>query len=260
MTWAERRKLTYIGALLLVVGGVSFLAIRNALSTPPTCFDGKRNGGESGVDCGGSCTFYCRNELSEPRVRWVRTFPVTQGVVHAVAYIEHSYPTAAARKVNYIFKLYDQKNTLITERTGSTFLGPMGTSAIVETIIPVGNEVPATARFSFTTPTPWEKIPSVFSQVVIKTDRTLLEQYAGGTRLSVTLENTSEYSYTDIDLVAILYDKNGNAITASKILVPSLDAKSNKVVYFTWPIGVPRDLVQRIEVIPRFNPFTAQKP
>jgi hypothetical protein len=259
MTWAERRKLTYMGSIFIIVGGVAFLALRSVLSTPPTCFDGKRNGRESGIDCGGACTFYCKNELAEPKVRWVRTFQVTPGIVHAVAYIEHSYPTAAARKVDYQFKLYDQKNTLITERSGSTFLGPMGTSALVETLIPVGSAVPALTRFSFTTPVPWEKIPGQFSQVVIKTDRSLLEPYSGGTRLSVTVENTSHFAFENMELVAILYDKNDNAITASKVLVPTLGAATSKVVYFTWPFAIDRDSVVRTEVIPRFNPFTAKE-
>jgi hypothetical protein len=136
MTWAERRKLTYLLLILIIVGGSAFLAIRNAVTVEPTCYDHKRNGDETGVDCGGGCTFYCRNELPEPKVLWVRSFKITPSMMHAVAYIEHTAPTAAARLVQYQFKIYDDKNTLIAERTGSTFLGPMGKTAIVETLIP----------------------------------------------------------------------------------------------------------------------------
>jgi hypothetical protein len=257
MNWAERRKLTYALVVLLVIGGVSFMVIRNAVHVEATCADSKRNGSEVGVDCGGGCAKYCKNELAQPKIRWSRTFEITPGIVHAVASIEHSYPGAAARQVRYLFKIYDNKNTLITEREGSTYIGPMGQTAIVETIVPVGNVAPALTRLVFLEPVPWEKIASNFSSATIKTDRTLIERYDGGTRLTVTLENTSRYSFTNMDTVAILYDNNQNAITVSKILVPSLPAEGKQTVYFTWPFAINTE-ISRIEIIPRINPFTAK--
>lgn len=256
MTWAQRRKLVYLTSFLLVIAGVLSLVVHNATKVTPTCYDGKQNQGEVGVDCGGPCTFYCPNELADPKIRWVRTFQVRPGVVHAIAYIEHSYPTAGARTVRYSFKLYDDKNTLITERIGSTFLGPMGRTAIVETLIQTGNVTPAITRFSILPPLPWEKIPVDFSQIVIKTDRTLLEPYPGGTRLTATIENTARYSFSNLDVVAVLYDKDDNAITTSKAYVASLPGEASQIVYFTWPFTMPAPIM-RIEIIPRFNPFTA---
>lgn len=257
MTWAERRKLTYVLLIIIIVGGTVFLAIRNAVNVEPTCYDKKRNGDEVGVDCGGSCAFYCPSELPPPKVLWTRVFKVTPSVAHAVAYIEHSSPSAAARFVQYQFKVYDDKNTLLAERTGSTFIGPMGKTAIVETLIPVGNVEPSLTRFSFVSDVPWEKIPQTFSSIVIKTDRNYLERYSGGTRLTATLENTSRYEFSKVDVVAMLYDRNGNVITSSKVLVPELEAESSKTIYFTWPFKI--DHAVRTEIIPRFNPFTAKE-
>lgn len=264
MTWAARRQLLYFFYLIVVVGIIAFLVIRNATHMEPTCYDGKRNGDEVGIDCGGACTFYCRDELQEPKLRWRRFFEVAPGLVHAVAYIEHSYPSAAAQTVPYTFYLYDEKNNLITARSGTTYLGPMGRSAIVETLIPVGNSVPSVARFEFSNPIPWEKISGSFSQAVIKTDRTLLESFATdasgsvGTRLTATLDNQSRISFEDIDVVAILYDKNDNAIAVSKSVLSSLKAQESATVYFTWPTRLDKDTV-RVEVIPRINPFTSTR-
>lgn len=223
----------------------------------PTCFDGKKNGGESGIDCGGSCLQYCPYELEQPKIRWVRSFEVSPGVVHAVAYIEHSYPGAAARRATYQFKLYDEKNSLITERVGEAVIGPMGRTALIETLIPTGNSSVASTRFSFIAPVPWEKISSEYAQVVIKTDRTVLENFNGGTRLTATVENKSRNSFTAMDIAVLLYDKNGNTITVSKTVLPSLQALDTAVVYFTWPSVIPLQSVSRIEIIPRINPFTA---
>jgi len=259
MVWAQRRKMTYMGGVLLFFGVIGLLIFRKVTNVAPTCFDHKQNGAEVGIDCGGGCLQYCPNELSDPKVRWARSFVVTPGIVHAVAYIEHSYPASSVRKAQYVFKLYDAKNSLIVERQGSTYLGPMGRTAIVETLIPVGNIDIARTQFSFVPPLPWERTSPTFSQVVIKTDRSVLENYTGGTRLTVTLENLSRYSFDALDTVAILYDTADNAITASKIVVPHIDAEGKVVIYFTWPQKIDTASVGRIEVIPRFNVFASTK-
>lgn len=182
---------------------------------------------------------------------------MTNTVAHAVAYVEHNNTSAGAQLVGYTFKLYDDKNTIVAERNGTTFIGPMGRTAIVETLIPTGNVHIARTTLTFAEPIIWEKIPGGFSQVVIKTDRTLLEHSDNGTRLTATLENTARYNFLNVDTVAILYDKDDNAITASKILVPNVPALASKIVTFTWPFAMPAE-VARTEIIVRFSPFTAQ--
>jgi len=258
MTWSQRRQFLYISSFFFVVAVVAFILIRNATHVEPTCFDRRKNADEVGVDCGGRCVFYCKNELAAPTVRWERFFEVTPGIVHAVAYIEHSYPTAAVKEVPYVFKLYDAKNNIVTERTGTTYIGPMGRSAIVETLIPVGNIAPAIARFSFTGDIVWEKIPVSFSQIVIKTDRYVLEADGNLTRLTATLENLSRTAFSDMEVVAILYDKNDNAIAVSKALLKQLPSQGTKIVYFTWPDAKLKKETMRVEVLPRTNPFKAQ--
>ena len=256
MNWAQRRKLLYVMGVLLVLSVALGLVVRQATKVAPTCYDRKQNQGEVGPDCGGPCTFYCVNELAEPKVRWKKAFEIRPGIVHAVAYIEHTYPTAAARQIRYNFKLYDDNNTLIADRNGSTFLGTMGRTAIVETLIQTGNVKPSLVRFTILPPLPWEKIPVSYSQIVLKTDRTLLESLSDSTRVTATVENTSRVSFRDVDVVAILYDKDDNAVTVSEALLLSLPGESSQTLSFTWPFVMPVPIV-RIEIIPRTNPFTS---
>lgn len=260
MTWAAKRKLAYgsvtIGVLALVAG----FFIHKYTTVPPTCYDNKKNGDETGVDCGGSCNFYCINELSNPKVRWVRAFQIVPGVYHVLAYIEHSNPAASAETVSYDFKLYDENNTLIAERPGTTFIGPFGKSAIVETLVRTGSFVPAVTRFEFTSPIKWGKISPEFAKIVINTDKRVFDTSAkDSTRLIATLENKSRFGFIDMDTVAILYDTDDNAITAVKILVPELGPLESKTVYFTWPFKITQQ-IGRVEIIPRINPFTTTVP
>lgn len=257
MTWSQRRQFTYISGFMAVVIVASYLVIHSATKTTPTCFDGRKNGDEVGVDCGGVCAFYCKDELGVPKVRWVRYFDVAPGLIHTIAYIEHSYPQAAAQKINYHFDIYDAKNNLIKTQPGSTYLGPLGRTAIVETLVPVGNTVPSIARFSFDGQIFWEKIPAEYAQAVIKTDRYLLEPFEHGTRLIATLDNQSRYEFKDMDVVAILYNKDDNAIAVSKSVLKDLPARSATTLYFTWPEPLKNETA-RVEVLPRINPFTSQ--
>lgn len=260
MTWAERRKLFYIFITLLIIGGLAYFVYVRYISVPPTCFDGRKNGDELAVDCGGSCALYCPIQVTNPKVLWARTFPMTQTVSHAIAMIEHNNITAAARQVEYTFTLYDEKNNVITERTGKTFIGVVGRTAIVETLIPTEGVSVARTTLRFSEPIAWEKIPLVFSQAVVTADRFFVEEYSygvdnrRGTRLSATINNESEYIFSNFDAVAILYDKAGNALTTSKVLIPQIAAKSKRDILFTWPFSV-SNLVDRVEVIPRINPF-----
>lgn len=257
MNWAQRRKLAYLSGVILFFVAVGAFVYYKATSVTPTCFDGKKNGGESGIDCGGACYQYCPNELNNPKIRWSKPVIIKPGLSHAIAYIEHSYPTAASRNMKYSFKIYDDKNTLITERFGNTFLGPMGRTAIVETLIETGNLTPAVARLSFLPNLPWEKIPIEFSEVIIKSEKTLLEPFLGGTRLTATIENEARITFQDLDVVAILYDRDDNAITVSKSVLKLLPGLESRTIYFTWPENLV-EKVSRVEVLPRFNPFSAK--
>ncbi len=253
---------------MLFFGIIAFIIIHKATAVAPTCFDHKQNEGELGVDCGGPCNNYCSYQLADPTVEWVRVFPVTPGIVDAVAYVKDTYPVAASQKVNYEFKLYDANSTLIADRTGSTFIGPAGNTAIVETLIPIGNATVSIARFSFADPIQWQKISPNFLQVVINTDQSSVETFQDGTaliagqpqqvntRLTAVLQNQSRYNFFNTDVVALFYDKAGNVITASKVLVPNVPALQSTTVYLTWPYPV--NNIARIEIIPRTNPFTAQ--
>ncbi|MES2225030.1 MAG: hypothetical protein V4478_03525 [Patescibacteria group bacterium] len=256
MNWAQRRKLTYIALVVAFFGIIAFGIYYKVSSAPVSCTDNRKNGDEQGVDCGGSCNMYCPNQLANPVVQWVRAFPVTPGVVQAVAYIQHSNPTSAARAVNYEFKLYDENNNILATRTGTTYLGTAGNSAIVESLIQVSGTV-SVARFAFTSPAIWQKVSPLFSQAVILTDRNSTERFDGNTRLTAILQNKSRLNFSNMEVVAIFYDKDGNAITASKAVLPSLPALQSSTAYFTWPYPV--NGIARTEIIPRFNPFTTEE-
>jgi hypothetical protein len=254
--WSAKRQLLYLSAVVAI--GLIFVAVmivRN-IDTTPTCFDGKQNGEEESVDCGGACQLVCTESARNVIVRWVRPFQVTDDVYHVAAFIENQNIEAGVRSVRYRFRLYDDNNIIIGERIGETFIGPNQRSVIFEPSVTTGNRVPTRAFFEFLEPAVWVTTSLQWSTANLLIKNRLLENEDTTPRLIAELENITLGSIFDIEVVALLFDEHDNAITASRTIVPQLGPNSTQQLFFTWPEPLIRPAV-RVEVIPRVNVFSS---
>ncbi len=256
LSWSSKRQLTIAGIVLGAMALVVFLVVRSAVSETPTCFDQKQNGTERGVDCGGSCVLYCKNELVPVAVKYSRTFPVTSTVSSAVAYVENQNSDAAISRIQYQFKLYDEEQRFIGERNGETYIGLTGPAAIFEGGIQVGSRVAKSVRFSFTSEPYWQRPDSRASQIVLLGEGGVLSNSDTRPKLSGTVRNTSSlYSARDVEVVGIVYDVEGNAVGVSRTVIPGIAPGEVVPVTFTWPTPFSSAGV-KTELLPRFNPLT----
>lgn len=232
ISWSTQRKITYasIGvalALLLVVVPLFFFFYKT-----PSCFDGSKNGDETGVDCGGSCQLLCSFETIDPVVVWSRAFKITPGIYSAVAYIENPNINSQAT-VGYEFKLYDKNNTLIGTRNGRGFLPKNKVFAIFEPNISTGTSTPARVTFQFTEKPVWSRNLMPAPDIAVTEKRLTSELIKP--RIDATIENRSDTPQGKIETVAIVYDDKENAIGASRTFVDSLEPRQSADVVFTWP-------------------------
>jgi len=221
-------------------------------SIPPSCFDGKQNGDESGVDCGGSCALICADQAHAPTLLWSRAFRTGPSSYTAAAYIENNNPGAGAKAVQYSFQLFDANNQLIVERDGMMDLPPVVDIPIIETGINTGTRAVARTLFAFSATPVWQKIPQ---QNYIIPTIAQPSHNADYTSLSATINNNAFADAPNITVAAILYDAGGVARAASKSVM-SVPARSSAPVIFTWPAGieVPQGPVVKAEisVLPSF--------
>src|SRR3989338_7543276 len=124
MTWALKRQLSYIGILILFFGIFAFLIIYPGSKETPTCFDGRQNGTETGVDCGGTCARACLFESGQVSVRLARAFEVIPGRYNAVAYLTNHNKNLSAGRVKYQFRFADKDNVYLGRREGYTYIPP----------------------------------------------------------------------------------------------------------------------------------------
>ncbi|MDO8510330.1 MAG: hypothetical protein Q7S15_01770 [bacterium] len=247
-SWATRNKLKYLSILLgflLVVIGVPLFFI---LTSPPSCSDGKRNGGESGTDCGGSCIKLCPAETPEPIVLWQRFFKVAPGVYSVAAYVENINSSAEVKSVGYSFKLYDSNNILVTERRGRTFIPPHKIFTIFEGGIGTEERLPTRAIFQFTESFDWERSEYIDPPIEIKNK--VIRNETTAPRVEVTVYNPTVRTLSLLEVVAIVYDTSDNAIGVSRTIIDELESNDEHTIAFTWPAPF-AGAVARVEILHR---------
>ena len=237
--WAFWRRVQYATGLatffLLVVGWVYMMYFHAA----PTCFDGKQNGEEHGVDCGGRCTHLCAFEVKKPTVKWARSFRVTDGQYNAVAYIENTNRSAASPEVPYTFSLHD-KDGLIVERSGTTILPPDSVYPVFESRIDTNGRVPTQTFLKLGEITKWVKAETGPEQFTVQS-RTLTGADVRP-RLESKIYNNSLTPVKEVEIIATIFDTRGNALTSSRTFIDDFQPRQTKTAVFTWPEPIAKTL------------------
>ncbi len=258
MNWALKRQVFGLIIFLGVLGVFGFFIIYPFLNIEPSCTDGRQNGTETGVDCGGMCVRACIEDTDPVSILWSRAFKVVPGRYNAVAYIENHNQNKAVNKINYRFRFADENNIYIGKRDGSTFIPPSGNFAVFEPAVDLGNSIPVYTTFEFTEVPVWGQVTEEkIDQLKILVSRIELEGEDTSPRLSATIKNNSLFAIPDVDVVAILYDELGNAVSVSQTYIEALAGEEVRDVHFTWPELFSAKVVTK-EIIPMFNVFSAQ--
>ncbi len=226
-----------------VVGILAFMVLivvyQTLFSAPALCTDGKQNGTEHGVDCGGPCSLLCTTEARVPVVSWARAFETAPQTYTAAAYIQNNNLGAGARRVGYSFQLFDEENKLVVERTGVADLPPVPTVPIIESGINVGHRTVSRALFAFSSEPVWVKAGALprltLSGQKLATD---------ASRLEATVSNDS-FADVRASVVAVLFDGEGVARAASRSTA-TVPARSSTPIVFTW--GSPASDIVRGEI------------
>ena len=255
MSWARRKQLKYLAIVFGVFLLIVFWIIRPIIFKAPTCTDGKQNGDETGIDCGGSvCLQICSSDTSKPVIVWNRAFNVTGNIYNLVAYAENPNKSAAVANANYEFKVYDTNNRLIGVRDGSTFIPPNKQFVVFEPRFSSGQSQIKSVSFDFIPPFIWVKKQPTANILPIKIGRVVYKENTDGEVLTAIVNNESIYNMPGFDTIAILYDENGNAVNVSKTTVSGLNSNSSAPLFFTWPEIFKKSPV-RNDILTQINPF-----
>jgi hypothetical protein len=235
MSWATKRQLKYFIIFAIFVAFIIFLVILPMFFEDVTCFDGKKNGDERGVDCGGSCLLMCKSDITEPVVLWSRAFSILENNYNIVALIENRNKNSGVALASYEFKMYDTENKLLGSRQGQTFIPPNQQFAVLESRFHSGQSKIKTVTFEFIEPLVWIKKEPTLQVLKITAENINFYTNPDNSSLSAIIENNSIYDIPEFEVIAILYDTNRNAINVSKTSRGKLLSGSKSPVVFTWP-------------------------
>lgn len=255
MSWASRRQFKYFSIFFLVVAFILFIIIYPLIFKDPTCADGKKNGDESGVDCGGSCSTMCMEEVSKPVVLWSRAFKVVNNNYNLVAFVENRNKTSGVVEAPYEFRIYNTDNKLIGRKEGKTFIPPNQQFAVFESRFDAGQESIKSVTFEFTDEMSWVKKFPIVQLLPITVKDISLNNNTDTPTLQATVVNDSVYPVSEFDVIAILYDENKNAINVSKTHKSGLQKGSKMQITFTWPESLLKSPVTK-DVLISINPFS----
>lgn len=247
MSWAQRRKATYLGGLLLVFIVVLILILISFLNKKATCSDGIKNQAEVGIDCGGPCTNLCRAEYVDPNIVWVRWVKVLDpGIYNVLIYAENPNANVGSLNVPYNFKIYDKEGVLLFEKTKSIYIPPTKNFAIFEDGIDLKDKTPGRMEFVLAKNVVWQKIEN--KELGITTISKVLSKEDTKPRVDAVLKNKTLKPIKDIEMIAILYDSDDNAVAFSKTKVDLLVGEGSQSIVFTWPEPFV-EKVYKIEII-----------
>jgi hypothetical protein len=254
MSWASRRRTAIILGFLVIFTAMTLIPLAIWIYEPATCFDGKQNQGETAIDQSGPCALLDERTLIPHATLWARSFGVRDGRWSAVAYIENPNDFAGVAVAPYRFKLYDERNILVSEGEGASYIMPGTITPIYEGGFDTGNRKVARAYFEFTAPLVWERMHNTANEIEV-TGKSLLDVNTAP-RVIAIAENVAVSEAREIEFVAAVFDQAGNAMASSRTIIPLLPSDGRENLVFTWPEPFPAP-VGRIDVIPLRAPAPA---
>lgn len=251
-SWAFRRRFLYLSIItLIVVPPIAFFVYFEYFKKDPTCQDGIRNQNEHGVDCGGVCVVACPYEVqATPTIQWVRPYYVSKGIYNLVAYLQNPNTSHISNPVKYVFNVYDEDNVLLQTQEGVVAFPTSKLFPIFSPTVNVGERVAKRASFEFLEPITWLEYfgenpeLEVVERSVAKEDTTPV--------VEARIRNKTLHTYRDIEVVAIVYDNEGNGFAASRTFIDTISDREDVTVTFTWPEPFSSN-VSRVEIIPKLE-------
>ena len=233
------------GALFLGIAYLVYLPFR----PPETCSDGKQNQNETGVDCGGVCGACVVDPILE-NIQVSETAWVSAGkgneydVVGKISNPNNDY---GASKVAYTFRVIGESGNVLAERTGTSFILPKETKYLVETSLSL-SEKPSRVEVILGD-TAWEKFAGYKERPALDVYNRSFERTSGvnfGAAKGLVVNN-SPFDFTNVGIVVVLRNDNGNVIALQKTDMQTLRSGEQRDFTLVWPDPFSGD-VAKVEV------------
>jgi uncharacterized protein YegL len=230
--WAFKRRLNIILLILATVLCFGIIPYYLSHREVPTCFDGKQNQNEEGIDCGGGCALVCKGKAKDLKVLWTKIDEIRPGVSEVAFAIENSNVIVGAKNIPYTVTLYGARGEQLEERHGTTFAGPNEAFLIYEGNIKTKEgQVLESAELSFGE-FAWVTTSKQDNLFTVEDKR--LEFVDTRPKLSAVVHSESPFLQEHVEVDAIISDDVGEVIGYGKTYIESLPPHETRGVTFSW--------------------------
>jgi hypothetical protein len=253
--WEFKRKIIYALAAIIIIVAISVLTFRERFFPDPTCFDGKKNGFEVNIDCGGTCALVCKEDVNELSVVWAKAIRASRNSYDLVSLVANTNIDNASRNIGYTFSLYDEEGGLMQTLTGSTTAPLDGKFPLIIQYVPL-SKPPTNVTVTLQDGPHYKVLESPTSPTVKILDR----RYEAGSipRVYATVANTKRIDIFKLPVRVLLFDGNDNVYAVGQTIIESLPKEGVQEIIITWDAPLPYPPT-RIGVYPIFNPFEVKQ-
>lgn len=215
----DTKRLTIIVIYIFAFLGMG-LGMYMWLRPAATCFDGKQNQNEGGIDCGGICSQMCiENVTGQPLVIEEATaFLAGEGSYDAVMRVTNPNNAVGAKTFRYRLELLDARGQVVGETKGESWVLPQETKTLLAFGV-VASESPAKTVLTIEDVT-WTKLVNydiepklgVYNQTYLPSSRS---GELGGVATGL-ITNESDYDFRLVTIKVVLRDASGKPLAINQ--------------------------------------------
>jgi hypothetical protein len=216
MDWRLRKQIIFglvIFLIFFLISYLIFLKIRGPVAA--SCFDGKKNQGEEGVDCGGPCP-PCELKYAEPLKIYPTKYLVYSNSIDIIGILENPNKNLALKKIKYYFEIYDFDGVLKTTTTlKETNLEPETKKYLLEINYPKPKFTLGEIKLKIIEPPKEDFVKKEKEEIPVSYYNEKLISENGKWKIQLSLFNKS-FQKQEVEIIGLVYNQNNNLIAVGK--------------------------------------------
>jgi hypothetical protein len=216
MNWRLRKQIIsglVIFLIFFLISYLIFLTIRGPVAA--SCFDGKKNQGEEGIDCGGPCP-PCELKYAEPLKIYPTKYLVYSNSIDIIGILENPNKNLALKKIKYYFEIYDFDGILKTTTTlKETTLEPETKKYLLEINYPKPKFTLGEIKLKIVEPQKEDFVKKEKKEIPVSYYNEKIISENGKWKIQLSLFNKS-FQKEEVEIIGLVYNQNNNLIAVGK--------------------------------------------
>lgn len=232
---ARTTKKTIIGAIYIGIALLIGIAFIPEPGPGPSCFDGKKNGKEEQVDCGGSCQA-CIQTFDLQVID--SGFVVSGSTLDSMVRVKNPNSSFGLSNFTFEFTFIDGSGNELFSNTAQSFILPNETKYLVMQSLPL-KVSPASMQVEFSSVS-WEPLPGIPRlDLLLPNPSVVTENIPFFAQLTGIVVNGSDFYFDEVVIAGVLRDSSGKLVGIRKTQARGLGSQERREYNMSWSSPIP---------------------